>query len=106
MRSRILGRNKTTFLVMWLFVVFSSVHDGYLVLANRYVMYIVEQNPMGRWLLGPNDHNVWPLLAFKACGTVCAASFLLVLYAHCPRIGWPACAALALFQFGLLMYVY
>jgi len=36
-----------TFYLMWLFIVFVSVHDGCLVLAHRPIMSSVEQNPLG-----------------------------------------------------------
>lgn len=91
---------------MWLFIVFASVHDGYLVLAYRPIMHIVEQNPAGRWLMDRNSRDIWLLLAIKALGTLCAASLLLLLHSFRPRIGWIACAAVAAFQVSLLLYLY
>jgi hypothetical protein len=94
------------FLLMWLFIVFISVHDGYLVLCHRPIMHMVEQNPAGRWLLERSGGDIWLLLALKAFGTLCAASLLLVLHSFRPRLGWTACAATALFQLFLLLYLY
>jgi hypothetical protein len=91
---------------MWLFIVFASVHDGYLVLAYRPIMHTVEQNPAGRWLLERSGRDIWLLLALKALGTLCAASLLLLLHSFRPRLGWTACAAVALFQCCLLLYLY
>ena len=91
---------------MWLFIVFVSVHDGYLVLANRSVMFMSELNPLGHWLIQTNGRDIWLLLALKSAGTVLVASILLVLYSIRPRLGWTACAATAGFQLGLLVYLY
>jgi hypothetical protein len=90
---------------MWLFIVAVSVHDGYLVMANRTSMWFAERNPLGRWLIHANGGDVWLLLAAKAFGTVGVASFLLTLYSFRPRLAWTACAATAAFQFGLLVYL-
>jgi hypothetical protein len=91
---------------MWLFIVFVSVHDGYLVLANRQVMWSEEQNPFARWLIETSGRDIWVFLAFKTAGTVLVASLLLVLYSFRQRLGWVACAATAAFQLGLLAYLY
>ena len=91
---------------MWLLIVFVSVHDGYLVLANRPVMTGVEQNPLGRWLLERSGGDIWLLLSLKSLGTVAVATFLLLLRSTHPRIAFVACAAIAAFQVGLLIYLY
>ena len=94
------------FYLMWLFIVFVSAHDGCLVLANRPTMLSAEQNPLGRWLIHVWGHDIWLLLAFKAIGTVCVASFLLVMWSFRPRLAWAACAAVSAFQLGLLVYLH
>jgi hypothetical protein len=97
---------KHGFVVMWLFIVFVSVHDGYLVVANRAVMQVAEQNPAGRWLIQRNAGDVWLLLAVKAAGTLAVASILLVLHWLRPAVAQFACAVVASFQAGLLAYLY
>jgi hypothetical protein len=98
--------SRLLFLLMWLFIIFVSVHDGYLVLANRPIMHWVEQNPAGRWLLERNARDIWLFLATKALGTLAAASLLLLFYSFRPRLGIAACFAIALFQLALLLYLY
>lgn len=94
-----------SFAVLWLLVVGISVYDGCWVLANRDVIAAAEQNPIGRLLIQWNQGDIWLLLLLKAVGTVLAATAMLVLYWSRPRMGWTACAAIACFQLGLLIYL-
>jgi hypothetical protein len=91
---------------MWLFIIGVSVHDGFLVLANRNAMAEAELNPIGRWLLHCNGGDIWLLLAVKAIGTLAASSLLLWLYRLRPRLGWEACAMVCLLQLLLLIFLY
>lgn len=97
---------KYAFYLMWLFIVFVSAHDGCLVFANRVSMSLVEQNPLGRWLIRVWGGDIWLLLTLKAVGTVCGASLLLLLHSLRLRLAWTACAAVAVIQLGLLVYLY
>jgi hypothetical protein len=98
--------SKHAFYLMWLFIVFVSAHDGCLLLANRPVMWSFEKNPLGLWLIHAWGNDIWLLLTLKAIGTVCVASILLMLYSLRPRLVWTICAALAVIQLGLLVYLY
>jgi len=91
---------------MWLLIIVVSVNDGYWLVANRHFITAFEQNPLSLWLIRTSGGDVWLLLALKAAGTICVASFLLVLYSLRPRLAWTACAAIAAFQLGLLAYLY
>ena len=97
---------KRYFLLMWLFIIGVSVHDGLLVLSHRIVMSESELNPIGRWLLHSNGGDIWLLLAAKALGTLAASSILLWLYWLCPRLGWTVCAGVCLLQLTLLIFLY
>jgi hypothetical protein len=94
------------FLIMWLLIIFVSAHDGYLVLVYRTWMVDFELNPFGRWLIHRNGGDIWLLLAAKLTGTLAASSLLLWLYWLRPRLGWTACAAIAAFQLGLLLFLH
>jgi hypothetical protein len=98
--------SKHGFYLMWLFIVFVSAHDGCLVLAYRPAMGSADQNPFGRWLIHVWGSDIWLLLSLKAIGTVFAATLLLVLWSFRPHLAWTACAAVAAFQLGLLVYLY
>jgi hypothetical protein len=91
---------------LWLFVIGASVHDGFLVLANRPAMHDDELNPVGRWLIQRNGGDVWLLLAAKTVGTVTAATLLLVLFWTSPRLAWIVCTAVAALHVALLLWLY
>lgn len=95
----------TIFLLLWLFVVFVSVFDGYLVLRYRQLIETTELNPVGRALLALNRGQIWYLLGAKFTGTVIAASVVLLLYDRRPRLGLATVAALAVLQLALLLYL-
>ena len=97
---------KLAFYLMWGFIVSVSAHDGCLVLAHRPSMRLIEQNPVGHWLIRAGNDDIWLLLTLKAIGTVAVASFLLVLHSFRPSLAFISCAAVAVFQLGLLMYLY
>ena len=97
---------KRDFLLMWLFIIGVSVHDGFLVLAHRPAMAEFELNPIGRWLLHRNGGDIWLLLAVKALGTLAVSSILLWLYWLRPRLGWTVCAAVCLLQLALLIFLH
>jgi hypothetical protein len=94
------------FTLPWLLIVGVSVHDGFLVLANRSSMAAVERNPVGRLLINWNGGDIWLLLAVKAAGTVLAAAVLLVVFETRPAVGWPVCVVIAGLQLVLLMFLY
>ena len=99
--------NKTqAFYLMWLAIVFISAHDGCLVLANRSIMPLVEQNPLGHWLIRVWGDDIWLFLALKALGTISVASILLLFHSFRARLAWTVCAGIAAFQFGLLILLY
>jgi len=98
--------HRRLFSCSWLLIIGISVHDGYLVFLNRWVISSFEQNPVGRLLLHWNGGDIWLLLAAKAFGTVCAGSVLLLLYATRPRLGLLAAGATAAVQLVLLLFLY
>jgi hypothetical protein len=95
-----------SFILLWLFIIRVSAHDGFLVLANRTTIAADELNPLGKLLIAASSGDIWLLLAAKAGGTLCAAWLMLVLYWERPRIGWLACAITAGLQLALLLFLY
>lgn len=93
------------FAAAWLFVVFVSVYDGYLVLTNRHLMLSAELNPFGLFLIKLNRGRVWYLLAAKCGGTILACSVMLLLYWRKPRVGMIVAGALAALQLALLLFL-
>jgi hypothetical protein len=91
------------FVGLWLFIIFVSVVDGYLVFEHRH--HLEELNPQGQLLIALNGGEVWLLLAAKFLGTVVACAFLLVIRHH--RAGWGTAiaAVIAGLQLGLLVFL-
>lgn len=105
MNVRIPPRQFFVFLLLWLFVIFVSVYDGYLVVRFRHEMHQTELNPLGRMLIRLNGGQVWLLLAVKFAGTVATAAVVLLLYGRWPRAGLTVASVVAGFQLWLLLFL-
>jgi hypothetical protein len=98
-------RATMAFGTLWLFVIFVSVVDGYLVVRHRHDMLKFELNPLGRALIHWNDGRVWYLLSAKFAGTVVACAAMLRLFHYRRGLGLIVAVALAAFQLGLLLFL-
>ena len=105
MSDRFPQRQIALFVLLWLFVIFVSVFDGYLVLRFRHEMHRNELNPLGRLLIQLNGGQVWLLLATKFIGTVAAATVVLLLYGRWPRLGITVASVVAGLQLCLLLFL-
>jgi len=103
--NRTLNGQWVLFLLLWLFVIFVSVYDGYLVLRLRHLLHEHELNPLGLLLIELNGGQVWLLLAAKVVGTVTAATVALLVFTHQPRAGLTVAGALAALQLCLLLFL-
>jgi hypothetical protein len=97
--------SKIAFATAWLFVMFVSVIDGYWVWHTRDVIDEYEQNPVGQALLAANAGHVGLFLTVKALGTLFTCSCLLIIYRKNPQLGLVIAVVLAMFQFGLLLFL-
>ena len=93
------------FVALWLFVIFVSVFDGYLVVRFRHELHKTELNPLGRLLIQLNGGQVWLLLAAKFAGTVTAATLVLLIYGRWPRVGMTIACVVAGLQLCLLLFL-
>jgi hypothetical protein len=93
------------FAALWLFVIFVSVFDGYLVVRYRHELLRTEMNPLGRLLIQINGGQVWLLLAAKFLGTVLAATSVLLIYGRWPRVGMTVAGVVAALQLCLLLFL-
>src|SRR5262245_54762408 len=105
MSVRFLAHPATVFAALWLFAIFVSVFDGYLVVRYRYELHRTELNPLGRLLIQLNGGQVWLLLAAKFVGTVAASTLVLLIYGQRPRVGMTIASVLATLQLGLLLFL-
>jgi hypothetical protein len=102
---QVLRRPAALFAALWLFLIFVSVFDGYLIVRFRHELHKTELNPLGRMLIQLNGGQVWLLLASKFLGTVAAASIVLMIYVRRPRLGMTIAGVLATLQLGLLLFL-
>jgi hypothetical protein len=105
MSVRFSQRAAILFVALWLFVIFVSVFDGYLVVRYRDDLPKNELNPLGQLLLRLNGGQVWLLLAAKFAGTVAAATLVLLIYGRWPRVGMAVATVVAGLQLGLLLFL-
>ncbi|MEQ1824527.1 MAG: hypothetical protein ABL921_01205 [Pirellula sp.] len=100
---------KTTdrlFTIAWVFIIFVSVFDGYLVFQCREVIGDFERNPAGLILLAINGGQVWLFLFMKLLGTIFACMWLLVIYRKHPHHALAIALPLAGLQCGLLFFLH
>ena len=97
-----------TFLSLWAFIAFVSVHDGFLMAIYRdaHRTSDLEQNPFADSIIRLGDQGIWVMLALKACGTVLACALLLLLYVTWRRGAWIVTWVVAALQATLLLYLY
>jgi len=93
------------FAAIWVFIVFVSVIDGYLVYRHRQQMLHVELNPIGRALIQWNNGQIWYLLIIKLVGTVAACAALLVIHRVNVRFGLAIAIGVAGIQLSLLIFL-
>lgn len=98
--------SRWVFMTLWLFIIFVSVVDGFLVYEHRSFINTNELNPMGRALLLLNRGNVWYLLIVKFIGTVASCGLLLLIQRYYQRAGIAVALAVATFQLGLLLFLW
>lgn len=93
------------FVVIWLFIIFVSVLDGYLVWMYRDSIVTFERNPVGVALLAISNGGIAPLLTVKLLGTVFAGSWLHFIFQSNPSRGLAIAIPLAGFQLVLLLFL-
>jgi len=98
-------RTQTAFWAMWMIVGAVSCYDAYLIQRYQFSIQVLEENPIGRWLLEVGQGEVLLFVRAKLAGTLVVLTVLAWLYRHWRRIAHPTAIALATFQLGLLVYL-
>lgn len=98
-------RLAAAFVTLWLFIIFVSAIDGYLVFRYRYLIHSTELNPVGQLLLSASGGQIWMLLGVKLAGTIAACAALLLVYWRHARRGTLIAAAVAAIQLLLLAFL-
>jgi hypothetical protein len=98
-------RTECAFWAMWIIVGAISCYDAWLVQRYQFSILVLEENPLGRWLLEAGSGEVVLFVRAKLAGTLIVLSVLAALYRYCRRLAQPTAVALAAFQLGLLIYL-
>jgi hypothetical protein len=93
------------FPALWLFIGAVSAMDCYLVFRFRDLMWELEENPIGRYLIELDNGNVTVFILTKAAGTVVVMCVLAGLYVYRRRWSFPITGSIAAFQLTLFIYV-
>ena len=98
-------RLAAAFFTLWLFIIFVSAIDGYLVFRYRQLIHSTELNPLGRMLISASGGQIWMLLGVKLAGTIAACAVLLLVYWKNDFRGTLIAAAVAAAQLTLLAFL-
>lgn len=93
------------FLGAWTCIGLISAYDAYLVKLYRPVILAVERNPICSFLIACDPHELTLFFTAKSLGTATVLAVLVILYQHFRRLSLPVITGVAIFQFGLLMYL-
>jgi hypothetical protein len=105
---RVAGSESVLKLVFWaLFTLIGAVaaYDVYLSIKMRDVLHIVEENPLGRWLIALDGGDVALFMTIKMAGILVVLVSLQTLFRHHRRAGMTVVVALASFQIWLFGYL-
>lgn len=95
-------RGGTVFHFLWLFIGLVSAFDAYLVLRYEDLIYYLECNPVGRFLLEVDPRRPALFVGTKFLGTIVVLYLLLGIYHSNQRVGRWMAASIAVFQLLLL----
>ena len=82
-----------------------SMYDTALIVVFSDTIGIMEENPMGRWLLNIGDGNVWLFVRAKLAGTITVLSVLTLMYLRRSKKAFPVTSSIAAYQTGLFTYL-
>ena len=104
-KSILFMRIRRWFPMLWSFVGVVSAIDTYLTFRFKDLMWQLESNPLGRYLIKVNDGSVNVFIRTKVAGTIVVLSVLATLHVYRRRWSFPITASIAAFQFALIVYV-
>ena len=88
------------------FIVLVSVIDTYWLIYNQTIISHVELNPVGQFLILAGGGNIELFVLCKIIGTAACAVVLYNIFKINKRKGFIIAGAIALFQLGLLLFLY
>lgn len=114
-----LERSFLAFIAMWMFIGLVSAYDGYLTVRHQHLLHILEQNPVGRWImdldsgLEPNhefeyvvaNRQLANFLGLKFAGTVLGLGIMLAVHRYKASLGLTVTGVIAGLQGVLAVYL-
>ena len=82
-----------------------SLYDAYLIVRFRDMIWMMEENPMGQWLLEIADGQVGIFVRVKLAGTVMVLSLLVLMWKMRMSMLFPVTTTIASWQTGLMIYL-
>lgn len=82
-----------------------SLYDTFLIVQYSWSINLLEENPVGRWLLNVADGEVGVFVRVKLAGTVIVLTILAVLKKLRSRKAFPVTTSVAAWQAGLFTYL-
>lgn len=98
--------NDLLFPSLWMFIGFVSSCDAYLTIKYQEQICYLESNPVGRLLLSLDGGEPGLFIGAKFLGTIMVLGFLTMLYRANRPMATLLTSALAIFQLGLLCYLF
>lgn len=94
------------FLFFWVWIGFVSTIDTHLSLKYKDCLVHVEENPIAKWILEQDDQTLARFVGIKMFGTIMVLWALIWFYIHSVKWCITIACALAIFQTGLLLYLF
>ena len=82
-----------------------SLYDAYLIVRFSDMISMMEENPMGLWLLQIANGQVGIFVRVKLAGTVMVLSLLLLMWKMRMSMLFPVTSTIASWQTGLMIYL-
>ena len=93
------------FPVLCALILFVSLYDTLLIVVYQDEINVLEQNPVGLWLLQIADGEVGVFVRAKLAGTLVVLCALVSLRRYFDSLSFPITAAVGSFQTGLFTYL-
>jgi hypothetical protein len=89
----------------WVLIAAVSVYDIWLTVRYREEMPLLEENPLGIWLIRLDSGDINLFVQLKIAGTIVVMAVLLRMMLRESRLLAPVTGTLASLQTGLLLYL-
>ena len=96
------GMKHKLFYIGWLAIGFISAYDTYLGIKFKSSLYLMEENPIGRWLITLDNKDVALFMGLKFAGTVLVLGILCLLP---NRYKIPSTISIFIIQLLVLFYL-